>query len=101
MARDIGRSVGRAIREESSGRGASDEWKKPKMERVGPPEESEAPNSASPGGKERGKMRRIGHELKVNPPRVLARTRARKGKAAAEKQRVAILMSKAGVSKKG
>lgn len=37
----------------------------------------------------------IGEELKENPPEVLAKTRKKKGKAAAEKQRVAILLSKA------
>lgn len=37
----------------------------------------------------------IGGELKENPPEVLAKTRKKKGKAAAEKQRVAILLSKA------
>jgi len=37
----------------------------------------------------------VGHELKTNPPAVLAKTRHKKGKQAAEKQRIAILMSKA------
>ena len=37
----------------------------------------------------------IGHELKTNPPKVLAETRKKKGPAQAEKQRVAILLSKA------
>lgn len=41
------------------------------------------------------KLRAIGRELKRNPPTILAKTRKKKGKKAAEKQRVAILMSKA------
>lgn len=40
-------------------------------------------------------LRRIGHELKEDPPEILAKTRKKKGKAAAEKQRRAILFSKA------
>jgi len=40
-------------------------------------------------------MQRIGHELKTNPPAVLASTRRKFGKARAEKQRRAILLSKA------
>ena len=40
-------------------------------------------------------IKKVGHELKVNPPRILAKTAKKKGKAAAEKQRVAILLSKA------
>jgi len=37
----------------------------------------------------------IGSEIKNNPPSILAKTRRKKGKGAAEKQRVAILLSKA------
>ena len=37
----------------------------------------------------------IGDELKENPPAILAKTRRKKGKKAAEKQRRAILLSKA------
>ena len=37
----------------------------------------------------------MGHELKMNPPKILARTRAMSGPKQAEKQRVAILLSKA------
>ena len=40
-------------------------------------------------------LQSVGHELKTNPPRILAKTRRKKGKGAAEKQRVAILLSKA------
>ncbi len=36
----------------------------------------------------------IGRELKRNPPKILAKTRRKKGKAAAERQRRAILLSK-------
>lgn len=42
-------------------------------------------------------LSRVGHELKTNPPKVLAKTRRKKGKAAANRQRVAILLSKARV----
>ena len=37
----------------------------------------------------------VGDEMKNNPPGILAKTRAKKGKDAAEKQRVAILLNKA------
>lgn len=37
----------------------------------------------------------VGRELKKNPPKVLAKTRRKKGAKAAKKQRVAILLSKA------
>ncbi len=40
-------------------------------------------------------LKKVGHELKVNPPRVLAKTKAKKGEKQAQKQRVAILLSKA------
>ncbi|HZM78491.1 MAG TPA: hypothetical protein VFC19_22420 [Candidatus Limnocylindrales bacterium] len=40
-------------------------------------------------------LQRIGHELKQNPPRVLGKTARKFGRARAEKQRVAILLSKA------
>lgn len=40
-------------------------------------------------------LQKIGHELKHNPPRVLAKTRKKKGKKQAERQRKAILLSKA------
>ena len=41
-----------------------------------------------------------GKELKDNPPRILAKTRAKKGAKAANKQRVAIMFSKARQSEK-
>ncbi len=44
---------------------------------------------------ERDVLQGIGRELKDNPPRVLAKTRQKKGAAAAERQRKAILLSKA------
>jgi len=40
-------------------------------------------------------LERIGHELKVNPPKVLAKTAKKFGKKKAGKQRIAILLSKA------
>jgi len=45
--------------------------------------------------KHRSKLRAIGHELKENPPRILAKTRKKSGAKQANKQRVAILLSKA------
>lgn len=45
--------------------------------------------------KSRNKIKAIGHELKVKPPRVLAKTARKKGAKAADRQRVAILLSKA------
>lgn len=41
------------------------------------------------------RIAQIGHELKANPPKILAKTRRKKGKKAAEAQRRAILLSKA------
>ena len=40
-------------------------------------------------------LRDIGRELKYNPPRILAKTRRKYGKKRAERQRRAILLSKA------
>lgn len=37
----------------------------------------------------------VGHELKANPPKILAKTRRKKGAKAANRQRTAILLSKA------
>lgn len=45
--------------------------------------------------KSRRILHSVGTELRDNPPRILAKTRKKKGKSAAEKQRVAILLSKA------
>ncbi len=45
--------------------------------------------------KTRAILKSVGHELKENPPRVLAKTRKKSGSARANKQRVAILLSKA------
>ena len=45
--------------------------------------------------KTRGILKNVGHELKHNPPKILAKTRRKKGKAAAERQRKAILLNKA------
>ena len=50
-------------------------------------------------GKKRTKSQRIlssvGRELKENPPAVLAKTRAKKGAAAAKRQKTAITLAKA------
>lgn len=40
-------------------------------------------------------LERVGHELKVNPPKQLAKTRRKFGAADASRQRTAILLSKA------
>jgi len=40
------------------------------------------------------------HEVKHNPPKILAKTRKKKGVKQAKKQAVAIALSKAGLSKK-
>ena len=48
-----------------------------------------------PGQRSSRILRDVGRELKDNPPAVLAKTRRKKGKRAAERQRVAILLSKA------
>jgi len=45
--------------------------------------------------KDRQVLESVGHELKSNPPKVLAKTRRKKGAKQAEKQRRAILLSKA------
>ena len=39
-------------------------------------------------------MHEVGSELKRNPPKILAHTRAKYGNAAARKQQVAILLNK-------
>jgi hypothetical protein len=41
------------------------------------------------------------HELKANPPAILAKTAKKSGAAQANKQRIAIALSKAGMSKPG
>lgn len=41
------------------------------------------------------KIEAAGHEIKENPPKILAKTKAKKGAGAANKQRVAIMLSKA------
>ncbi|KKM78336.1 hypothetical protein LCGC14_1360950 [marine sediment metagenome] len=46
-------------------------------------------------GKTKRILKSVGKELKKNPPSILAKTRRKKGKAVASKQRVAILLSKA------
>lgn len=45
--------------------------------------------------KDRRTLESVGHELKHNPPRQLAKTRKKFGAKRANKQRVAILLSKA------
>lgn len=45
--------------------------------------------------KMQGRLKAAGHEIKVNPPSVLGKTRSKKGPKQAEKQRVAIMFSKA------
>ncbi len=45
--------------------------------------------------KDRKTLEDVGHELKVNPPKVLAKTARKSGAKRAEKQRKEILLSKA------
>ena len=40
-------------------------------------------------------IQNVGRELRTNPPKVLAKTRRKKGAKAANRQRTAILLSKA------
>ena len=40
-------------------------------------------------------LQAAGHEIKENPPAILEKTAKKKGKSAAKKQRIAILLSKA------
>jgi hypothetical protein len=47
------------------------------------------------GTKDRSILESVGKELKSNPPSVLNKTRRKKGAKTANKQRVAILLSKA------
>lgn len=47
------------------------------------------------GKKTRAILESVGHELKENPPKQLAKTRAKSGLARAKKQKTAILLSKA------
>ena len=44
-------------------------------------------------------VKQAAKEIKKNPPKILAKTAAKKGKKVAEKQRVAIMLSKSGKSK--
>lgn len=45
--------------------------------------------------KDQTTLQSVGHELKVNPPGIVRRTARKFGRERAEKQRVAILLSKA------
>lgn len=40
-------------------------------------------------------VKKAGHEVKENPPAILAKTAKKKGKKAARKQKIAIMLSKA------
>lgn len=40
-------------------------------------------------------LKSMGHEMKMNPPKILAKTAKKEGSAQAAKQKVAILLSKA------
>jgi hypothetical protein len=46
-------------------------------------------------GKQRAILESVGHEMKENPPKILSHTRDKFGSARADKQRTAILLSKA------
>jgi len=47
------------------------------------------------GVKTQAKIEAAGHEIKENPPKILVHTRKKFGKKRAEKQKVAIMLSKA------
>jgi len=47
------------------------------------------------GKKTKAKLQSAFHEMKENPPKILAKTRKKEGAAQAERQRVAIGLSKA------
>lgn len=47
------------------------------------------------GIKSQAKIEAAGHEMKVNPPKILAKTQKKFGKKRMEKQKVAIMLSKA------
>jgi len=53
------------------------------------------PAARALGAGKKGILERVGHELKTNPPAILAKTRRKSGAKRANKQRVAILLSKA------
>lgn len=55
-----------------------------------------SPNKQYPS---KGKIQAAGHEMKMNPPKQLAKTEKKFGKAKAKKQKIAILLSKARRSK--
>jgi len=46
------------------------------------------------------KLKAAFKEMKENPPKILAKTAKKSGKKAAQKQKIAIALSKAGMSKK-
>lgn len=50
--------------------------------------------------KRKAKLAMAFHEMKHNPPSVLAKTKKKKGANQARKQAIAIALSKAGMSKK-
>ncbi len=43
----------------------------------------------------KGKIESAGHEMKVNPPAILSKTKKKFGAKAAKKQKIAIMLSKA------
>lgn len=47
------------------------------------------------GSRKKRILQKVGKEIKNNPPRILAKTAKKKGKKAAGKQKVAILLNKA------
>lgn len=54
-----------------------------------------APQILASKSKNKQLVEAAGHEMKVNPPKILAKTRSKKGAKRANKQRVAIMLSKA------
>lgn len=64
---------------------AVSEWDNPKNK----PQMSKGPTPS------KAKIEEAGHEIKVNPPAILAKTKKKSGKEQARKQAVAIMLSKA------
>lgn len=52
-------------------------------------------DQSSPAMPSKGRIEAAGREIKEDPPAILAKTARKKGKAAAHKQKVAIMLSKA------
>ena len=77
--------------EEEGPRMSKEDWRKMRKQM----EESDMDESSHQSMRASRILSGIGEELRDNPPEILAKTRKKKGAAAAESQRKAILLSKA------